>query len=240
MSVTTNIRSLSLHTLSPMSTLHEVKAWLADQLPRLIEKYDVPGAAVAVLSGGEVVDDAAGILSRATGVEATPDSVFQIGSVTKLWTITLVMQLVDEGLVDLDAPIRTYLPDFRIRDEGAAAKITTRQLLCHTAGFEGDIFTDTGPGDDAIEMVTGEESPASPEETTMELSDPGLGAEQPVEAYLDEDRDGQDDRSEQTGETRPDPAAEAPAAPRPKPARKRGRASVPSWDEIMFGGGKGD
>ena len=98
-------------------------------------------------------------------------------------------------------------------------------------------------GDDAIEMVTGEESSATPEETTMEISDPGLGTEQPVEAYLDEDRNGQDrrdDRSEQTDETRPDPAAEAPAEPRPKPARKRGRASVPSWDEIMFGGGKGD
>ena len=112
-----------------MSTLHEVKAWLADELPRLIEKYDVPAAAVAVLADGEVVDDAAGVLSLATGVEATPDSVFQIGSITKLWTSTLVMQLVDEGKVDLDAPVRTYLPDFKIQDEGAAAQITTRQLL---------------------------------------------------------------------------------------------------------------
>ncbi|MCY4726143.1 septation protein SepH [Nocardioides sp. STR2] len=108
-------------------------------------------------------------------------------------------------------------------------------------------------GDDAIEMVTGEESSATPEETTMELSDTGLGTEQPVEAYLDEDRGGQDrggqdrggqdrrdDRPEQPAEPRPEPAAEAPAEPKPKPAKKRGRASVPSWDEIMFGGGKGD
>ena len=108
---------------------------------------------MAVLADGEVVDDAAGVLSKATGVEATPDSVFQIGSITKLWTSTLVMQLVDEGKVDLDAPIRTYLPDFRIRDEDAAAQITTRQLLCHTAGFEGDIFTDTGLGDDCRREV---------------------------------------------------------------------------------------
>ena len=54
-----------------MSTLDEVKSWLAEQLPALIEKYDVPGAAVAVLAGGEVVDDAAGVLNKATGVEAT-------------------------------------------------------------------------------------------------------------------------------------------------------------------------
>ena len=138
-----------------MSALHEVKTWIADELPRLIEKHDVPAAAVAVLAGGEVVDDAAGVLSKATGVGATADAVFQIGSITKLWTSTLVMQLVDEGEVDLDAPIRTYLPDFRILDEGAAQQITTRQLLCHTAGFEGDIFTDTGLGDDAVEKYLG-------------------------------------------------------------------------------------
>ena len=78
-----------------MSALHEVKTWIADELPRLIEKYDVPAAAVAVLADGEVVDDAAGVLSRAHGVGATPDSVFQIGSITKLWTSTLVMQLVE-------------------------------------------------------------------------------------------------------------------------------------------------
>jgi CubicO group peptidase (beta-lactamase class C family) len=138
-----------------MSTLHDVEAWITEQLPKLIEQYGVPGAAVAVLAGGEVIDDAAGLLSKATGVEATADSLFQIGSITKVWTATMVMQLVDEGLVDLDLPIRTYLPDFRIRDEAAAAQITTRQLLAHTAGFEGDIFTDTGVGDDCVEKYLG-------------------------------------------------------------------------------------
>ena len=91
------------------------------------------------------------MLSLATGVEATPDSVFQIGSTTKLWTASLVMQLVDEGCLDLDQPVRRYLPEFRIADESAAASITARQLLSHTAGFEGDIFTDTGKGDDCLE-----------------------------------------------------------------------------------------
>jgi len=84
-------------------------------------------------------------------VEATADSVFQIGSITKLWTTTLIMQLADEGKLDLDAPVQQYLPQFRLADEQAAAGITTRQLLSHTAGFEGDIFTDTGRGDDCVE-----------------------------------------------------------------------------------------
>ena len=134
-----------------MTDLISTKSWLDRELPDLLAKHEVPGAAWAVLHEGEIVDGAAGLLSRTTEVEATPDSVFQIGSITKLWTSTLVMQLVDEGLVDLDVPIRTYLPEFHLASESAAEVITTRQLLNHTAGFEGDIFTDTGVGDDCLE-----------------------------------------------------------------------------------------
>lgn len=134
-----------------MTTVRDTSAWLDETVPGLLEKYGVPGAAWGVLVGDDVVDGAAGLLHTGTGVEATPDSVFQIGSITKLWTASLVMQLVDEGLVDLDAPVRAYLPEFRIGDEDAAARITVGQLLSHTGGFEGDIFTDTGVGDDCVE-----------------------------------------------------------------------------------------
>ncbi|MCW2739530.1 septation protein SepH [Nocardioides sp.] len=88
-------------------------------------------------------------------------------------------------------------------------------------------------GEDAIEMVADEESAS---ETTMELGETSLGAEQPVEAYLDDTPAAGDDPEHAADE----PEDEAPAEPRPKPAKKRGRASVPSWDEIMFGGGKND
>ncbi|MBS2938166.1 DUF3071 domain-containing protein [Nocardioides sp. J2M5] len=102
-------------------------------------------------------------------------------------------------------------------------------------------------GDDALEMVSGEQPSATAEDDTddaptAELA--ALGTEQPVEAYLE----GTDDvaragSSEPAGtDDAPDeqPAAPAASEPRSKPARKRGRASVPSWDEIMFGGGKND
>src|SRR5690349_21165549 len=134
-----------------MSELDEIQPWLSERLPALLVEFNVPGAAVAVRAGGQVIDVAAGVLSKATGVEATVDSVFQVGSITKVWTTSLLMQLVDEGRLDLDAPVRRYLPDFALADDGAAATITTRQLLCHTAGFEGDLFTDTGRGDDCVE-----------------------------------------------------------------------------------------
>jgi CubicO group peptidase (beta-lactamase class C family) len=138
-----------------MSTLTEVAEWIESRLPALLEEYDVPAAAVGVLADGDIAELACGVLSRSTLVEATPESVFQIGSVTKLWTATLVMQLVDEGKVDLDAAVRGYLPEFRIADEEAASRITVRQLLTHTSGFEGDIFTDTGVGDDCVEKYLG-------------------------------------------------------------------------------------
>lgn len=123
----------------------------------------------------------------------------------------------------------TEAPSTPASDDLAAA----RQRRLNAVG------DDVPLGDDAIEMVTGEESSASPEETTMELSDAGLGSEQPVEAYLDEQDTG-DTPADEPARPASEPAAEAPAEPKPRPAKKRGRASVPSWDEIMFGGGKGD
>lgn len=134
-----------------MPNLDKVGGWLAERLPELLKEHQVPGAAVGVYADGQVVDFAAGVLSHATGVEATTDSVFQIGSITKTWTATLVMQLADEGVLDIDKAVRTFLPEFALADADAAATITVRQILSHTAGFEGDIFTDTGTNDDCVE-----------------------------------------------------------------------------------------
>ena len=67
----------------------------------------------------------AGVLSKATGVEVTADSLFQIGSITKVWTATLVMQLVDEGLLELDQPVVELLPGFRVADPEVTRTVTT-------------------------------------------------------------------------------------------------------------------
>ncbi|HEY7279632.1 MAG TPA: serine hydrolase domain-containing protein [Trebonia sp.] len=134
-----------------MPHLDDISGWITEKLPALLAEHKVPGAAIGVYSGGEIFDFASGVLSHATGVAATPDSVFQVGSITKTWTATLVMQLADEGLLDLDATVVTYLPDFDLADSDAAKTMTVRQLLCHKAGFEGDVFTDTGNNDDCVE-----------------------------------------------------------------------------------------
>jgi len=134
-----------------MPHLDDISGWITEKLPALLAEHKVPGAAIGVYVNGEIFDFASGVLSHATGVAATPDSVFQVGSITKTWTATLVMQLADEGLLDLDATVVTYLPDFDLADSDAAKTMTVRQLLCHKAGFEGDIFTDTGNNDDCVE-----------------------------------------------------------------------------------------
>ena len=92
-----------------------------------------------------------GLLNKTTGVETTDDSVFQIGSMTKVWTATVVMQLVDEGKLDLDAPIVDVLPELQLADQDVAERVTMRHLLTHTSGIDGDVFTDTGRGDDCLE-----------------------------------------------------------------------------------------
>ncbi|MDC7337999.1 serine hydrolase [Streptomyces lydicus] len=112
--------------------------------------HHVPGAALAVLVDGEVHELASGVLHRGTGVEVTTDSVFQSGSIAKVYTSTLIMRLVDSGELDLDAPVKDIVPEFGTADEEATRTITTRQLLSHTSGLTCDFTYDAGRGDDCL------------------------------------------------------------------------------------------
>ena len=125
-------------------------AELEKKLSELIDVHGVPGAQLSVLDGDQLTEVAAGVLSQRTGCPSRPDALFLPGSIGKLYTATLVMMLVEEGKLDLDVPIRRYLPDFEVRDPHARDTVTARQLLSHTSGFDGDHFTDTGRGDDAL------------------------------------------------------------------------------------------
>lgn len=90
-------------------------------LHRLATELDVPGVSVALAFRSQVVEATFGVINTRTNVAVTPDSLFQIQSITKIFTATLVMQLVDAGLVELDQPVRTYLP------EGSAARVGDRR-----------------------------------------------------------------------------------------------------------------
>jgi CubicO group peptidase (beta-lactamase class C family) len=122
-----------------------VPDWTA-RLTHLAAKYDVPGAVLGVWVDGEQTITPYGVLNRRTRVETTADSVFQIGSVTKPWTATMIVQLAAEGRLALDDAVVKLLPEASIDP-----RITVRQLLTHTSGIDGDVFTDTGRGDDCVE-----------------------------------------------------------------------------------------
>lgn len=134
-----------------MTITVDLHARIQDELVRLREQQGVPGVSVAFALGSDVVEASAGVLNTRTGTPVTPDSLFQIQSVTKVFTATLVMQLVDDGLVRLDEPVRSFLPEFRTADPAASSAITVRHLLTHTGGFEGDLWEPTTSGPDALD-----------------------------------------------------------------------------------------
>ncbi|HEX6468865.1 MAG TPA: serine hydrolase [Streptosporangiaceae bacterium] len=125
-------------------------AWLA-------ERHHVPGAQLGILRLGadgaddELVETAYGVLHVRTGAPVDGDALFQIGSISKVWTATVAMALVDEGLLGLDTPVADVLPELRLADPDVTKSVTVRHLLNHTSGIDGDVFTDTGRGDDCLE-----------------------------------------------------------------------------------------
>jgi CubicO group peptidase (beta-lactamase class C family) len=124
--------------------------WAA-RLRDLATEEGIPGASLGVWADGQEALAAHGVLNAATGVNATPDSLFQIGSISKLWTATMIMQLVGENRLSLHTTVAEVLPGLRLGTPDASAEVTIRHLLTHSSGIDGDIFTDTGRGSDCLE-----------------------------------------------------------------------------------------
>ena len=118
-----------------------------------MEELSVPGVSLGILFDGEVETAALGVTSLENPLEVTADTLFQIGSITKTFVASAVVRLVEAGKVELDATVRTYLPELRLADEDAASRATVRQLLTHTGGWLGDYFESFGWGDDALERM---------------------------------------------------------------------------------------
>ncbi|MBV8716855.1 MAG: beta-lactamase family protein [Chloroflexi bacterium] len=123
---------------------------LRDIVAAEIARTRVPGVAVGLLRDGEEFTAGFGVTNVNHPLPVDGDTLFQIGSITKTFTATVAMRLVEEGRLDLDAPVRRWLPELQLADPDVAACVTPRHLLTHTAGFVGDYFSDTGRGDDAL------------------------------------------------------------------------------------------
>jgi CubicO group peptidase (beta-lactamase class C family) len=109
---------------------------LGDVARKAIADFNVPGLAIAVIAGGDVVyAEGFGRRDLEKGLPMTPDSLFAIGSTTKAMTATVLGMLADEGKLDWDQPLRTYLPGFRLSDAVVSERITPRDLVTHRSGM---------------------------------------------------------------------------------------------------------
>jgi CubicO group peptidase (beta-lactamase class C family) len=116
----------------------ELEAALRERVEQLATRHNVPGVAVGVDLGGSSFFVCHGVTHVAHPLPVDPDTLFQIASNSKTFTATLVMQLVAEGALRLDDPVRKHLPALRMPDRRYDDQLTVRHLLSHRAGLDGD------------------------------------------------------------------------------------------------------
>jgi CubicO group peptidase (beta-lactamase class C family) len=119
-----------------------------------MREHGVPGLALGVIHEGRVTVRGLGVTNQEDALAVTAHTVFPIASISKTFAASAMMRLVEQGKVDLRAPVRTYLPDFRVRDERASRDATVWHLLTHTGGWEGQV---SGPerGEDTLRNFVG-------------------------------------------------------------------------------------
>jgi len=140
--------------IAPQDTLGTFSAYLDQRIPDLMKKYAIPGVSIALIHDGELVwSGAYGYADLAQERKMTVDVVCRAESISKSVTAWGVMRLVEQGLVDLDAPVQEYLTDWHLPEtEQDEQSVTVRGLLSNTAGMTpGSIGEEYAP---ASEMPT--------------------------------------------------------------------------------------
>ncbi len=116
-------------------------------------RIKVPGVALGVYHNGQTFTAGFGRTSLENPLRVTPATLFQVGSISKTFTTTALMRLVETGDLDLDVPLRKLLPKFKMADKETEKRLSARHLLTHTGGWVGDYFNDFGNGDDALKQM---------------------------------------------------------------------------------------
>lgn len=123
---------------------------LSEVVRHAAEKFAVPGLSVGVWAGGAATYAAHGVTSIEDPQPINRDTLYSVGSTSKPFAATALMHLVAQGNVELDAPVRRYLPELTLPNEQWTARTTVLNLLNHTAGLDWRLIVDTGGGDDAL------------------------------------------------------------------------------------------
>jgi CubicO group peptidase (beta-lactamase class C family)/D-alanyl-D-alanine dipeptidase len=145
-----------------------------------MEAKALPALSIALVDGQEVVwAEGFGHSDPEVGVPATEETVYRVGSVSKLFTDIAIMQLVERGGIDLDAPIQTYLPEFR-PESPFEQPVTLRQLMSHRSGLVrepvvGNYFDPTEPSLEATVRSINDQRVVYPPEARIKYSNAGIG-----------------------------------------------------------------
>jgi CubicO group peptidase (beta-lactamase class C family) len=145
-------------SVSNRASYDAIDAYIEEQMRRL----KMPGISLAIVEGDQIRHLRGFGHSRPGGEAPTPQTPFFIGSLTKSFTALAVMQLVEAGKIDLDAPIQHYLPWFRVADAQSSAQVTVRHLLNQTSGLS------TSAGE--IQLADFDSSPGAAERQALALS----------------------------------------------------------------------
>ncbi len=106
---------------------------------RKMEEYRIPGVAFGVRKDGRTLLRSFGVCNVDDPQPVTTETVFSLASISKTVAATAIMRLVEQGRMELDAPVQRYITNFRIQDDAASRAVTVRQLLTHSPGWEGQL-----------------------------------------------------------------------------------------------------
>ena len=114
-----------------------------------MREHKIPGVAIGIVENGAITTHGLGVTNLEEPLAVTEHTVFPIASISKTFAATAMMRLVEQGRVDLKAPVRKYIPAFKVRDEIVSRDATVWNLLTHSGGWEGQI---AGPerGEDTL------------------------------------------------------------------------------------------
>jgi CubicO group peptidase (beta-lactamase class C family) len=112
---------------------------LASLAESKMKEQGVPGLALGILQNGVLTVHGIGVTNVEDPLPVTAHTVFPIASISKTFAATAIMRLVEQGKIDLRAPVRTYIPEFRVRDSAVSRDVTVWHLLTHLGGWEGQV-----------------------------------------------------------------------------------------------------
>lgn len=176
-----------------------ITKYLSAFITQQMKKGEITGLSIALVDDDKLLwSEGFGYADKSAKIKATPETLYRAGSVSKLFNAVAVMQLVEQGKLDLDAPITQYVEDFSINSRfGSIDDITLRSLLSHQSGMPSDIaggmWSDSAPSLESLNAAWAKSHIVKPANTHFNYSNTGVSLSglavqrvtgQPYETYL--------------------------------------------------------